>query len=141
MALPSSVQPYQDDGTAMNWRIDPARDTPPWRQLVDLVLDRVAAGNLGAGEQLLSVRAMAAQAMVNHNTVARAYRDLEQQGVVQGQNGRGVFVQAEGPGRARALCRGMTMQAFSLAMEEALRSGHSIDDLFDALSHLRKHSA
>ena len=125
----------------MNWRVDPARDTPPWRQLVDLVLDHVAAGELAAGEQLLSVRAMASAAMVNHNTVARAYRDLEQLGVVQGQNGRGVFVQEQGPESARALRRDQTLKSLRLAMQQALRSGHSFDDLFDALSHLRKKSA
>ncbi|MCB9914581.1 MAG: GntR family transcriptional regulator [Planctomycetes bacterium] len=125
----------------MDWRVDPARDTPPWRQLVDSVLDAVASAELAPGDQLPSVRQMAAEALVNHNTVARAYRDLEQLGVVRGENGRGVFVQAGGPDVARALRRDETLDAFLRAAAEALRAGHALDDLLAALAQGRRLSA
>ncbi len=130
----------------MNWQVDPSRDTPPWRQIVDQVLDAIASQEdapegLVAGSQLLSVRAMAAAARVNHNTVARAYRDLEQLGVVRGENGRGVFVQEEGPERARELRRAETLDSFHRAALEALRSGHSLEDLLDLLKRERRFSA
>jgi GntR family transcriptional regulator len=111
------------------WKVDPALDVPPSRQLVDAVLDAVASGVLGAGSQLPSVRGMAAEALVNHNTVARAWRDLEHLGVVAGENGRGVFVTAEGPRRARELRRAQTLDAFEQALREALRSGHTLEAL------------
>ena len=117
----------------MDWRVDPARDAPPWRQVVDHVLDAVAAGELAAGDQLLSVRAMAAAAMVNHNTVARAYRDLEHLGVVRGENGRGVFVQPAGPERACELRRAETLEGFRQAAGDALRAGHALEDLLAVL--------
>lgn len=125
----------------MEWQVDPSRDTPPWRQLVDLVLDAVAAGALEAGAQLPSVRGMASQTRVNHNTVARAYRDLEQLGVVRGENGRGVFLRADGPARARELRCAETLDGFRRAALDALRAGHSMDDLFDSLKRERRFSA
>lgn len=122
--------------------MDPARDTPPWRQVVERVLGAVAAGELAAGDQLLSVRAMAAAAVVNHNTVARAYRDLEALGVVRGENGRGVFVQADGPERARELRRAETLQSFRHAALDALRAGHTTEALLAALAgETRKETA
>ena len=118
----------------MDWSVDPARDRPPWRQVVERVLGAVASAALEAGDQLLSVRAMAAAAVVNHNTVARAYRELEQLGVVRGVNGRGVFVQPDGPARARELRRAETLEAFRRAAVDALRAGHSADELLAALA-------
>lgn len=113
----------------MTWAIDTNSDVPPSRQLVEAVLDAVARGELAGGNKLPSVRAMAAEALVNPNTVARAYRDLEQMGAVEGQNGRGVFVTERGPEIAREARRGSTLEAFVRAAAEALRSGHPTDAL------------
>ena len=79
------------------WSIDPEADVPPSRQLVEAVLDAITRGELEPGSQLPSVRAMAAEAMVNHNTVARAYLELQRLGVTEGINGVGVFVTPRGP--------------------------------------------
>ena len=65
----------------MEYRVDPQAETPPWRQLVDRVLDAVATGETRPGDRLPSVRGMAADALVNPNTVLKAYRDLERRGV------------------------------------------------------------
>jgi len=113
----------------MSWTVDPRSDVPPSRQLVEALLDAISAGELRPGAQLPSVRALAAEALVNHNTVARAYRDLEQMGAVEGQNGRGVFVTAGGVEVARAARRATTLAAFRRALFEALRAGHGRDEL------------
>ena len=117
----------------MNWEVDPGRDTPPSRQILETVLDAVSSGCLGAGDKLPSVRTMASEALVNHNTVARAYRELEHLDVVAGQNGRGVFVTVDGPRVARGLRRAQTRSAFDRAAAEALRAGHSVRELLDCL--------
>src|SRR5687768_6672630 len=111
------------------WTIDPGLDVPPSRQLVEAVLDAVASGRLAAGGQLPSVRGLAAEVLVNANTVARAWRELEHLGVVAGENGRGVFVTPQGPARARELRRAATLAAYERALGEALRSGHDIEEL------------
>jgi DNA-binding transcriptional regulator YhcF (GntR family) len=105
-------------------RVDPARATPPSRQLVEAVLDRVAGGAWGAGERLPSVRGLAAEALVNPNTVGKAYRELEVLGVVEGRNGAGVFVTPQGPAIARAARRGTTLDALLRAIDAALEAGH-----------------
>lgn len=122
--------------TTPSWKVDPSAATPPSRQIVELVLDAVASGTMRAGEQLPSVRQLAASALVNHNTVARAYRDLEHLGVVQGKNGLGVFVTGEGPTRARDERRDATLATFRRAASEALRAGHTPAELASILSNV-----
>ena len=112
-----------------DWTIEPDSDVPPSRQLVEAVLDAIARGELAPGAQLPSVRAMAAAAMVNHNTVARAYQDLERLGASAGVNGRGVFVTARGPELALAARRATTLENFRRAAAEALRAGHAAEEL------------
>jgi DNA-binding transcriptional regulator YhcF (GntR family) len=116
-----------------SYRVDTASDVPPSRQLVEAILDALACGALEAGAKLLSVRALAAEALVNPNTAARAYRDLEQMGVVSGRNGLGVFVTGRGPSIARAARRKSTLQAFRRAAAEALRAGHPRRVLLEVL--------
>jgi GntR family transcriptional regulator len=118
----------------MDWYVDLETDAPPSRQIVHAILDAVAAGEFAAGSQLPSVRQLAAKALVNHNTVARAYRDLEQMEVVRGQNGLGVFITERGPAIARQARRDATLSAFQRAAREALRAGHETRVLVAFLS-------
>jgi len=121
---------YQVDGTAViDWRIDPDAPEPPSRQLLECCLDGIASGTLAPGDKLPSVRGLAALALVNHNTVARAYRELELLGAVRGESGRGVFVTREGPALAAQRRAQTTWTEFERALEAALRSGHSMDAL------------
>jgi GntR family transcriptional regulator len=116
-----------------SYRVDPRRDAPPSRQIVEAILDAVASGDLEPEAKLLSVREMAAEALVNHNTVARAYRDLEQLAVVEGHNGRGVFVTRGALAIAQGLRHAETLAAFERALDHALRSGHALDDLLERM--------
>ncbi len=125
----------------MDWKTDPARSLPPWRQVVEAALDAVASGELESGDKLPSVRGMAAQALVNHNTAARAYRELTRLGVVRSESGRGVFVTEEGPRLAREQRRAATLTALVRSFEEALRAGHPAEALLALLREERKRSA
>jgi GntR family transcriptional regulator len=102
---------------------------PPSRQLVEAVLDAIASGALESGTQLPSVRAMAAQALVNHNTVARAYQELERLGATEAINGVGVFVTLRGPDVAAEERRAKTLMVLRRALAEALRAGHTFEDV------------
>ena len=125
----------------MRYEIDTGSDAPPSRQLVEAVLDGIACGSLKPGDKLLSVRAMAAEALINPNTVAKAYRDLEALGVVKGRNGLGVFITDAGPAVATRKRNEATLQAFVRAAKEALRAGHSAADLKRALTSLGSRKA
>jgi GntR family transcriptional regulator len=113
----------------MDWAVDPDADVPPSRQLVELVLDAIATGALEPGAQLPSVRAMAAEALVNHNTVARAYQELERLGASEAINGVGVFVTLRGPEVAAAERRAATLAVLRRAIAAALRAGHTYEDV------------
>ena len=113
----------------VDWSIDPDADVPPSRQLVEIVLDAIASGALEPGSQLPSVRVMAAEAMVNHNTVARAYEALERLGATEGVNGLGVFVTLRGPEVAAAQRKESTLAVLRRALADALRAGHGYQDI------------
>lgn len=74
--------------------VDESSDLPIWAQLRNRFTFLIRSGALKEGEQLPSVRSLAASAHINYNTVARAYRDLELAGLVVSLRGRGMFVQA-----------------------------------------------
>jgi GntR family transcriptional regulator len=81
-------------------RLNPASGTPLYLQLVEHLKHSVATGAIKAGEQLPSVRKMAEDLLINPNTVVRAYRDLESEGIVELRHGSGVFVCESVAGRA-----------------------------------------
>jgi GntR family transcriptional regulator len=93
---------------------------PVYLQIIRQVQRLASSGRLQPGDQLPTVRQLAAQLGVNFNTVARAYRGLGQAGIVSPQPGRGTFVLQTGrAGRARAL----TLQTLaSQFIAEARRS-------------------
>lgn len=72
--------------------LDPRSDVPPFEQLRRQVATRAAVGDLPAGTRLPTVRALAAELGVSAGTVARAYRELEADGVVVTEGRRGTSV-------------------------------------------------
>jgi GntR family transcriptional regulator len=73
-------------------RLNPSSGTPLYLQLVEHLKHAIETGAIRAGEQLPSVRKMAEDLVINPNTVVRAYRDLESEGIVELRHGSGVFV-------------------------------------------------
>jgi GntR family transcriptional regulator len=121
----------------VNVRVDPHSLVPPSQQLVAAVLDAIATGELGPGDKLPSVRGLAAQALVNPNTVTKAWRDLEHLGATEGRNGSGVFVTAGGPAVSRAIRLAETLATFKSAAQQAHRAGHDAETLATVLDELR----
>ena len=76
----------------MTLRLNPLSGAPLYLQLVEHLKHSIATGAIKAGEQLPSVRKMAEDLLINPNTVVRAYRDLESEGIVELRHGSGVFV-------------------------------------------------
>ncbi len=66
--------------------------TPVYRQIGDTIKHQVAVGELAQGERLPTVRQLAQDLGVDRNTVVRAYRLLDREGVISLQHGRGTFV-------------------------------------------------
>jgi GntR family transcriptional regulator len=76
----------------MEFRIDPTSRLPIYRQLTGQIREAVARGKLRDGERLPSVRDMSRSLVVNPNTIARVYTELEREGVLNTRPGLGVFV-------------------------------------------------
>ena len=76
----------------MEFRIEPASRTPIYRQLGDQIREAIATGRLACDEKLPSVRELSRTLVLNPNTIARVYLELEREGVLATRPGLGVFV-------------------------------------------------
>ena len=76
----------------MQLQIDTSSRQPIYLQLVQQIREGVARGDLTTGEKLPSVRQLSRSLLVNPNTIARAYMELEREGVLIGRQGLGLFV-------------------------------------------------
>jgi len=80
-------------------RPNPASGVPIYLQLMEQVKHSIETGALRPGEQLPGIRPLAEQLVINPNTVAKAYRELEHEGVIELRHGAGAFVSASGPAK------------------------------------------
>lgn len=76
----------------MNIRISPQQGIPIYRQITNQISYMVAAGRLKANDEIPPIRVLAEQLLINPNTVARAYRELEVAGIVSKRQGAGTFI-------------------------------------------------
>jgi GntR family transcriptional regulator len=110
--------------------VDPRSGVPIYLQLTEQVKRMVALGSLAPGEQLPTVKALALQLTVNPNTVARAYRDLERERVIETSPGRGSFVRSDGTvADAKQAVSEVALAALSDAVREARSLGIDRADL------------
>ncbi len=72
--------------------LDPKAGIPFYRQIIDQIKYGIVSGNLKTGEQLPTVRALAVELKVNLNTIAKAYKELEIQNILETQQGTGTFI-------------------------------------------------
>ena len=76
----------------MEFHLDPRSGVATYLQIVQQVKEALRLGVLDVGDQLPTVREVVADLAINPNTVAKAYRDLEREGLVVAQPGRGTFI-------------------------------------------------
>lgn len=76
----------------MMFRPNPATGVPIYLQLMEQVKHSIETGALRPGEQLPGIRPLAEELVINPNTVAKAYRELEHEGVIELRHGAGAFV-------------------------------------------------
>ncbi|MDZ4857855.1 MAG: GntR family transcriptional regulator [Candidatus Hydrogenedentes bacterium] len=80
----------------MNIHLSPKNGVPIYRQIVSQVKYLVASGRLRASDEVPPIRVLAERLLINPNTVARAYRELEQAGIFITRQGAGTYVSTEG---------------------------------------------
>jgi GntR family transcriptional regulator len=113
----------------MQYEINGASRLPIYQQLVQQVREAIARGDLKADEQLPSVRQLSRDLVINPNTVARAYTELEREGLLTNRPGRGVFVaepKDELTGEAR---RRRLLESLDRFLTEAVHLGFTEDEV------------
>ena len=102
-------------------RPNPASGVPIYLQLMEQVKHAIETGALRAGDQLPGIRPLAEELVINPNTVAKAYRELEHDGVIELRHGAGAFV--SGAAREKKLTERLKAgQAIVSAAVDKLRS-------------------
>lgn len=101
----------------MKLRVRPDSPVPIYEQIAAQLTFAVAAGDLPPGELVPSVRDLAAELVVNPNTVQRAYTELERAGVLETRRGLGMAVTPDAP----KLCRNQRKTLVLTRLREALR--------------------
>ncbi|MGB2956648.1 MAG: GntR family transcriptional regulator [Anaerolineales bacterium] len=110
----------------MKFKIDPDSSVPIYVQIEDSIHSFIAAGQLQPGEQLPTIRELAADIRVNLNTVGRAYFELDREGVISTQRGKGTFVTGVLDKDQIERKRQRLLHSISeTALEEARRLGYS----------------
>lgn len=109
---------------ALALHIEPSSADPIYRQIVGQVMRMVAAGQCPPGTRLPSVRDVAAAHAINPMTVSKAYAQLEGQGVLERQRGKGMVVSGQTQGVQSIEAR---MQVLAPALAELARQARELD--------------
>ena len=124
------------------FRPNPSSGVPIYLQLMEQVKHSIETGALRPGEQLPGIRPLAEELVINPNTVAKAYRELEHEGVIELRHGAGAFVSASARAK-KSTDRLRAGQAEVASAVERLRARGVTDEeirrMFEAeLAGLRK---
>jgi GntR family transcriptional regulator len=121
---------------------------PVYLQVVDQVKSAAASGAVRPGEPLPSIRPLAEDLRINRNTIAKAYAELESQGVIETIAGKGCFVRAN----QSPLKKAARVELLTREIDEAVIEAHHLqvdkaeflrlaEDRFDAFEHRRDRAA
>lgn len=113
----------------MDYQIDVTSRVPIYRQLADQIRGAVARGRLSANERLPSVRDLSRQLVINPNTVAKVYTELEREGLLLTRPGLGVFVAQSGTELTRKVRRERITGLIDEVFTEAVLLEFSADDV------------
>ena len=123
----------------LNFELDFHSGLPIYTQIVNQISGRVANGILKSGDQLPTVRALALELRVNFNTVARAYRILDETRIISTQQGRGTYIMEKPPPKVTEKLRQETLEGLTQRyVNEALRLGFSQTEVRQMVSEQLK---
>jgi len=122
----------------VEFSISPASGLPIYQQLMEQICASMARGRLRPDERLPSVRELSELLVVNPNTVARAYTELEREGVLYTRPGLGVFVQRAGPPLSKKLRRERLTKPVDQVLVEAIRVGFTAEEIVEFIAERMK---
>ena len=114
----------------MNLELDFRSGIPIYLQVVDRIKEMIAEGRIRPGDQLPTVRALATELRVNFNTVARAYRILDEARIISTQQGRGTYILEMPPPETTEAIRRSTLETLTERyLADAARLGFSPEEI------------
>jgi GntR family transcriptional regulator len=122
----------------MHYFVNPGDEIPIYRQIVRQITDAIAGGHLKPGEQLPSHRDLAAQLVIAPLTVKKAYDELEREGLIGTQRGRGTFVSERAEVIPPSEGRERLRDAARRLLSQAALCGVPFDDVVNLLEETRK---
>ncbi|HLO58866.1 MAG TPA: GntR family transcriptional regulator [Bacteroidales bacterium] len=123
----------------IKFALDPKTGAPFYRQIIDQIKFGIATGKLKVGEQLPTVRALAVELKVNLNTVAKAYKELEIQNILETHQGTGTFINRSDIGITSKEKHNKLHEICREFITIALNYGFTIDELISELSNHKEH--
>jgi GntR family transcriptional regulator len=117
----------------MQLHLSPTNGVPIYLQIVTQIKYLVASGRLAPGEELPPIRMLAGQLLINPNTVARAYRELELAGVVLKRRTSGTYVSNAGSPLARSERVKILTERIDALLAEARHLGFRTEDVLQML--------
>ena len=116
-------------------QIDFRSGLPIYTQIVNQVQSQIVSGIIQSGDQLPTVRALAEELRVNFNTVARAYRILDEARIISTQQGRGTYITEKPPPNVSEKLRRETLEALTHRyISEAMRLEFSKSEIRQMVS-------
>ena len=114
----------------MDMEINFQTHIPIYIQIMDQIKHKIAANEISPGDQLPTVRQMAADLRVNFNTIARAYRLMDEDGIISTQHGRGTFILDQPTGKEAEKLRQQDLERLTHHyLIEAHKLGHSPEEV------------
>jgi GntR family transcriptional regulator len=113
----------------MMMTIDPASFVPIYEQIITGIKNRISLGVLRPDESLPSIRDLAGELVVNPNTVARAYRELEREGLITTRKGKASFVAGGSPALFRREKQRLLAEICDRAVEYASKFGFTAEEI------------
>jgi GntR family transcriptional regulator len=124
----------------VEFQIDPKSGVPYYRQIIEQVKFAMARGDLKTGTQLPTVRQLAVDLSVNPNTVIRAYKEMEIEGLLETHQGSGTFITNKRPVIDALERQRMLDQILTEILARASSYGFSLDEVIEGLKQRKEGS-
>ena len=125
----------------MTFSIDPKSGVPFYRQIIEQTKFAIARGDLQPGDKLPTVRQLAVDLSVNPNTVVRAYREMEIEGVIETQQGSGTYVGRKNVEVDLLEHKRMLDQILTELLARAQSYGFTLEEVLEGLSRRKEVSS
>ncbi|HEU4636458.1 MAG TPA: GntR family transcriptional regulator [Edaphobacter sp.] len=113
----------------MIFRVNPASGQPIYLQLMEQVRHAVETGVLQDGDLMPSIRSLAEELVISHNTVAKAYMELQHEGLLELRHGSGAYISAPRSAKARSSKLLKAQEQVRDVVEDLIDDGFAADEI------------